>query len=60
MAIQTVLVDGNSAPFSFEKGFLKLEIQADYPNQVLNIDIVDQSSLHSRPVPSESFAIQAC
>jgi hypothetical protein len=41
-AIQMVLVDGTTVPFSFEKGFLKLEVQADYPNQVLNIDIVDR------------------
>jgi hypothetical protein len=41
-AIQTVLVDGTSVPFSFEKGFLKLEVQAGYPSQVLNIDILDR------------------
>lgn len=41
-AIQKVLVDGTNTPFSFEKGFLKLEIQADNPSQVLNIEVVDR------------------
>jgi hypothetical protein len=41
-AIQRVLVDGTSTPFSFEKGFLKMEVQADDPGQVLNIEIVDR------------------
>jgi hypothetical protein len=41
-AIQMVLVDGTSMPFSFEKGFLQLEVQADDPGQVLNIEIVDR------------------
>lgn len=41
-AIQRVLVDGTSMPFSFEKGFLKLEVQVDDPGQVLNIEIVDR------------------
>ena len=54
MAIQTVLVDGTSAPFSFEKGFLKLEIQADYPNQVLNIEIVDREQ---PPQQTSAFGI---
>lgn len=40
--IQRVLVDGVSMPFSFEKGFLKLEVQADDPGQVLNIEILDR------------------
>ena len=40
--IQRVLVDGTSMPFSFEKGFLKLEVQTDDPGQVLNIEIVDR------------------
>jgi hypothetical protein len=40
--IQSVLVDGTSMPFSSEKGFLKLEVQADHPGQVLNIEIVDR------------------
>lgn len=41
-AIQRVLVDRTSIPFSFEKGFLKLEVQVDEPGQVLNIEIVDR------------------
>ena len=41
-AIQRVLVDGTSMPFSIEKGFLRLEIQADDPDQVLNIEVVDR------------------
>jgi hypothetical protein len=41
-AVQRVLVDGTSMPFSFEKGFLQLEVQADDPGQVLNIEIVDR------------------
>jgi hypothetical protein len=41
-AIQQVLVDGASMPFAFEKDFLKLEVQADDPGQVLNIEIVDR------------------
>ncbi len=40
--IQRVLVDEASMPFSFEKGFLKLEVQVDDPGQVLNIEIVDR------------------
>jgi hypothetical protein len=42
VAIQRVLVDGINRPFSFEKGFLTLEVQADNPGQVLNIEIVDR------------------
>ena len=41
-AIQRVVVDGTSIPFSFENGFLKLEVQADDPGQVLNIEILDR------------------
>jgi len=41
-AIQRVLVDGTSIPFSFEKGFLKIEVQTDDPGQVRNIEIVDR------------------
>ena len=41
-AIHRVLVDGTSIPFSFDKGFLKLEIQLDEPGQVVNIEIVDR------------------
>jgi hypothetical protein len=41
-AIQRVLVDGTSMPFSFEGDFLKLEVQVDNPGQVLNIEIVDR------------------
>ena len=44
-AIQRVLVDATSMPFSFEKGFLKLEVQAD-PGQVRNIEIVDREQPH--------------
>jgi hypothetical protein len=40
-AIQSVLVDGTRVPFSLERGFLKLEVQAD-PNQVRNIEILDR------------------
>jgi hypothetical protein len=40
VAIQSVLVDGVSVPFSLEKSFLKLEVQAD-PGQVRNIELVD-------------------
>jgi hypothetical protein len=40
--IQKVLVNGISAPFSFEKDFLKLEVQSDDPGQVLNIEVVDR------------------
>lgn len=47
-AIQRVLVDGTSMPFSFEKGFLKLEVQADDPGQVLNIEIVDREQPHQQ------------
>jgi hypothetical protein len=49
MAIQTVLVDGTSIPFSFEKDYLRLEVQADYPGQVLNIDIVDRKPPQKLP-----------
>lgn len=43
--IERVLVDGTSGPFSFEKGFLKLEVWAD-PGQVRNIEIVDREQPH--------------
>jgi hypothetical protein len=40
-AIEEVLVDGASMPFSFEKGFLRLEVEADN-DQVRNIEVVDR------------------
>jgi hypothetical protein len=40
-AIQTVVADGKSVPFFFERGFLKLEVRAE-PGQVRNIEIVDR------------------
>jgi hypothetical protein len=46
-AIQSVLVDGANAPFSFENGFLKLEVQAG-PGQVRNIEIVDREQPHEQ------------
>jgi hypothetical protein len=39
--IQSVLVDGASVPFSFDKSFLKLEVLAN-SGQVRNIQIVDR------------------
>jgi hypothetical protein len=49
-AIQRVLVDGTGMPFSFENGFLKLEVQVDHPGQVLNIEIADRE----QPKPQAS------
>jgi len=46
-SIQSVLVDGKNIPFSFERGFLKLEVQAD-PGQVRNIEIVDREQRHQQ------------
>jgi len=46
-AIQSVLVDGTRTPFSLEKGFLKLEVQAD-PGQVRNIEVVDPDQPHQQ------------
>ncbi len=40
--IQKVLVNGTSMPFSFEKDFLKLELQSNDPGQMLNIEVVDR------------------
>lgn len=45
-AIESVLVDGTSVPFSFVNGSLKLEVPAN-PGQVLQIEIVDRTQ--SRP-----------
>jgi hypothetical protein len=39
--IQSVVVDGVSVPFSFDEGFLKLEVLAD-SGQVRTIELVDQ------------------
>ena len=47
-AIQSVLVDGISTPFWFEKDFLKLELQAD-PHQVRNIEIIDREQPNLQP-----------
>jgi hypothetical protein len=46
-AIESVAIDGTSMPFSFEQGFLKLEVHAD-PGQVRNIEIVDREQLHKQ------------
>jgi hypothetical protein len=46
-AIERVLVDGTSMPFSIENGFLKLEVQAD-PDQVQHIELVDRELPHQR------------
>jgi hypothetical protein len=43
--IQSVLVDGRSVPFSFEKGSLKLEVTAD-SGEVLNIEVLDRVRPH--------------
>jgi hypothetical protein len=40
--IHRVMVNGTSTPFSFEKDFLKLEVQLNDPGQVLNIEVVDR------------------
>ena len=44
-AIEKVVADGTSVPFSFETGFLKLEVQAD-AGQMRNIEIVDRMHTH--------------
>jgi hypothetical protein len=41
VAIEGVLVDGASVPFSVENGFLKLEVNAE-PGQVRNVEVVDR------------------
>ena len=46
-AIQSVLVNGTSMPFSFDNGFLKLEVQAD-PGQVQNTEIVDREQMYQQ------------
>lgn len=46
--VATVLVDGASVPFSFDKGLLKLEVQAD-PGQVRNIEVLDHEQ-HLRQI----------
>lgn len=48
-AIQKVLVNGASVPFSFEKDFLKLEVQADHPGEMLDIEIMDREKYHKPP-----------
>lgn len=42
-AIQKVLVDGNSVPFYFENGYLRLELPAE-PGRVRNIEVLDRPS----------------
>jgi len=44
-SIHGVLVDGTSVQFSFENGFLRLEVQV-YPGQVRNVEILDQEKPH--------------
>src|SRR5208337_4236658 len=52
-AIERVPVDGTSMPFSFEQGFLKLEVHV-HPDQVQNIEIVDRELPHQR---ASSFGV---
>ena len=47
-AIERVTIDGSSTDFSFEQGFLKLEVDAD-PDQVRNIEIIDRVRPHLQP-----------
>jgi hypothetical protein len=52
--VKSVLVDGTSTPFSFDKGFLNLELEMD-PHHVKMIEIMDQEL--PRPAPRASFGI---
>lgn len=46
-AVQMVLVDGNRVPFSFEREFLKLEIEAE-AGQIRNVEIIDSPGSHKQ------------
>ena len=45
--VQMVLVDGNRVPFSFEREFLKLEIEVK-AGQIRNIEIIDSQGPHKQ------------
>jgi hypothetical protein len=47
LAVQMVLVDGSRVPFSFEREFLKLEVEAE-AGQIRNIEIVDSQSFNKQ------------